>query len=91
MYSCWRARPRDRPTFAELQQRLDALLADASANSYLTLEVDDSRDVSPLDTPGYFKYLRNKLSEWTKRGEVYERPLPAVDSNHYTTPPGPKV
>nr|BAS29645.2 Torso [Mamestra brassicae] len=87
MLSCWRTHPRERPTFAELHQRLDELLNSACANQYLSLELD-ADDAPP--TPKHHRYIkmlmRGKRS-WT-RGETYERPLKAAQrTNHYTTPP----
>uniref|UniRef100_A0A2A4JQG1 receptor protein-tyrosine kinase n=1 Tax=Heliothis virescens TaxID=7102 RepID=A0A2A4JQG1_HELVI len=86
MLSCWRAHPRDRPTFAELHQRLDELLNSACANQYLSLEID-ADDVPP--TPKHHRYIKMLMRGkrgWT-RGESYERPLKAPLANHYTTPP----
>ncbi|XP_063894407.1 tyrosine-protein kinase receptor torso [Helicoverpa armigera] len=86
MLSCWRAHPRDRPTFAELHQRLDELLNSACANQYLSLEID-ADDAPP--TPKHHRYIKMLMRGkrgWT-RGESYERPLKAPHANHYTTPP----
>ncbi|KAJ8717423.1 hypothetical protein PYW08_005822 [Mythimna loreyi] len=86
MLSCWRTHPRDRPTFAELHQRLDELLNSACANQYLSLEID-ADDAPP--TPKHHRYL--KMLMRGKRGwtlsETYERALKAPHTNHYTTPP----
>ncbi|CAG5029939.1 unnamed protein product [Parnassius apollo] len=80
MMSCWRARPCERPTFSQLHARLDALLAAACADTYLSLDL-------PADTPPSptlpATLLRNKRV-W-ERGESYEKPNAL--SNHYTSPP----
>ncbi|OWR54183.1 tyrosine-protein kinase receptor torso [Danaus plexippus plexippus] len=84
MLSCWRDRPRCRPTFTELVSRLDALLC-ASADHYLSLSLplqEDSPEV-PSTTYRYMRMLlRGKL-----RGKSYERPL--APTNHYTQQPAP--
>ncbi|KAJ8718078.1 hypothetical protein PYW07_006008 [Mythimna separata] len=59
MLSCWRTHPRDRPTFAELHQRLDELLNSACANQYLSLEID-ADDAPP--TPKHHRYLKMLMS-----------------------------
>ncbi|KAG6454845.1 hypothetical protein O3G_MSEX008879 [Manduca sexta] len=81
---CWRAHPRERPNFTELHARLDELLNSASANQYITLELDDE----PPPTPSpqrYIKMLIRGKRPWT-RGESYERPLNTT-CNHYTSLP----
>ncbi|XP_050550733.1 tyrosine-protein kinase receptor torso isoform X2 [Spodoptera frugiperda] len=86
MLSCWRTHPRDRPTFADLHQRLDELLNSACANQYLSLEID-ADDAPP--TPKHHRYIKMLMRgkrAWS-RGETYERPLKAPQSNHYTSPP----
>ncbi|XP_026320711.1 tyrosine-protein kinase receptor torso-like [Hyposmocoma kahamanoa] len=87
MMSCWRSRPRDRPTFSELHRKLDELLNSACADEYLSLELDG--DETP-PTPKAQRYLKVMLSKGNRvwaRGESYERPLKAPQSNHYTSPP----
>ncbi|KAF9422319.1 hypothetical protein HW555_001909 [Spodoptera exigua] len=86
MLSCWRTHPRDRPTFADLHHRLDELLNSACANQYLSLEID-ADDAPP--TPKHHRYIKMLMRgkrAWS-RGETYERPLKAPQSNHYTSPP----
>ncbi|KAJ0173969.1 hypothetical protein K1T71_010115 [Dendrolimus kikuchii] len=86
MSSCWRAHPRDRPTFSELHQRLDDLLNDACAHEYLSLEPDGD-DAPP--TPKSLRYLRifTRGKRHFTRGESYERPLNPAQCNHYSVPP----
>ncbi|XP_049876819.1 tyrosine-protein kinase receptor torso-like [Pectinophora gossypiella] len=87
MMSCWRARPRERPTFAELHHKLDELLNNACADEYLSLELDD--DPPPTPKPQrYIKMILRGNRVWA-RGESYERPLKGPQSNHYTSPPAP--
>ncbi|KAL0820184.1 hypothetical protein ABMA28_006109 [Loxostege sticticalis] len=87
MLSCWRAHPRERPTFAQLHAHLDELLNSESKHDYLSLEADaDDAPPPTLSTHKYVKmYLRDKLG-WS-REESYERPLRTTQSNHYSTPP----
>ncbi|CAH0696041.1 unnamed protein product [Spodoptera exigua] len=74
------------PTFADLHHRLDELLNSACANQYLSLEID-ADDAPP--TPKHHRYIKMLMRgkrAWS-RGETYERPLKAPQSNHYTSPP----
>lgn len=56
MLCCWRAHPRERPTFAELHRRLDELLNCACADEYLCLELDDDAPPTPK-AQRYFKMI----------------------------------
>jgi hypothetical protein len=39
MLACWRTKPKERPTFAELHQKLDGLLETSSPQKYLNLNL----------------------------------------------------
>lgn len=39
MFSCWRTRPKDRPSFTEIRQKIDLLLEGICTNSYLNLDI----------------------------------------------------
>ncbi|KAJ2948369.1 hypothetical protein O0L34_g7607 [Tuta absoluta] len=85
MLSCWSAKPRDRPTFSDLHEKIDELLNRACADDYLSLELD----YEPPPTPKAQRYLRMLLRGnrvWSK-GDRYERPVKGSQSNHYTTTP----
>ncbi|XP_041985002.1 tyrosine-protein kinase receptor torso-like [Aricia agestis] len=77
MQSCWAARPRSRPSFAELHAALDAALC-ARADHYLALAPPVHRTRART-----LQLARNTLS-WV-RSKSYERPQ--ATSNHYTVPP----
>ncbi|XP_068083547.1 tyrosine-protein kinase receptor torso-like isoform X2 [Anabrus simplex] len=49
MLSCWKAKPRDRPTFSELCNKLDELLESSTPQQYLNLNlmILDSPSISP--------------------------------------------
>ncbi|KAL3613153.1 hypothetical protein CASFOL_043000 [Castilleja foliolosa] len=57
MLSCWSAKPRNRPTFSELHEKIDELLNRACAGEYLSLELD----YEPPPTPKAQRYLRMLL------------------------------
>ncbi|XP_047535965.1 tyrosine-protein kinase receptor torso-like isoform X1 [Vanessa atalanta] len=85
MLSCWKERPRSRPTFSELHEKLDEMLY-ACADHYLSL-------VLPVDLPETHvrphRYIRMLISYYRgkrKRAKSYERPL-AASTNHYTDQP----
>ena len=44
MCDCWEAHPRDRPTFTEIRQWLEAILEQLSPADYLSLTMDEAQD-----------------------------------------------
>ncbi|XP_063230535.1 tyrosine-protein kinase receptor torso [Bacillus rossius redtenbacheri] len=54
MLECWKAKPKERPTFTQLSQRLDALLEASSSHKYLQLDKlsDDYHCTTPKTSSG---------------------------------------
>lgn len=44
MLSCWKARPKERPTFMELRKSLDSLLESMTMSQYLNLDLVSSTE-----------------------------------------------
>lgn len=40
MLACWAAKPKDRPNFTQIVERLDKLLEEAAVQEYLRLDAD---------------------------------------------------
>ncbi|XP_073953307.1 tyrosine-protein kinase receptor torso-like isoform X2 [Choristoneura fumiferana] len=87
MVSCWRARPRERPTFGELHAALDAMLHGACAEQYLALDLDaGAGDDKPDETRGRYTRFMEFARGKRRHGSCCE----ALRShNHYSSPPTP--
>ncbi|GLH08284.1 Tyrosine-protein kinase receptor torso [Gryllus bimaculatus] len=48
MLSCWKAKPKDRPTFTELRNKLDSLLETTSPQQYLNLNITNAQSSEML-------------------------------------------
>ena len=96
MLECWQEHPIDRPTFSELRKKFGDLLMASTSDSYMMLEVDESKTYYTMGEVEEKKFKGSQTSlastdsdssiKKTKKKKI-EKPKWAQDANAYVDTP----